>query len=114
MGKITLEKVVKQHWNNFSILSSLYSLSEKTEWDYKEHGAVIEALRRIDSTLEKKQNSEIKLYIADMSQYHIQLIVKHLCNLAEHVYYIEGKIDKKYLIYGYLFQKGEESRLKAI
>lgn len=49
-----------------------------------------------------------------MSQHHIQLIVKHLCNLAEHVYYIEGKIDNKCPIYGHLFQKGEESRLKAI
>lgn len=54
MEKITLEKVVKKHWDNFSILSALYSLSEKTEWDYKENGAVIEALRRTDSTLEKK------------------------------------------------------------
>ncbi|YCA42107.1 hypothetical protein M1E11_14925 [Bacillus sp. JZ8] len=114
MEKITLEKVVKKHWDNFSILSALYSLSEKAEGDYKEHGAVIEALRRTDSTLEKKPNSEIKLYIANMSQHHIQLIVRHLCNLAHHVYYIEGKIDKKYPIYGHLFQKREESCLKAI
>jgi hypothetical protein len=63
MGKITLEKVVKQHWNNFSILSSLYSLSEKTEWDYKEHGAVIEALRRIDSTLEKNKIAKLSFIL---------------------------------------------------
>ncbi|MBG9814273.1 hypothetical protein [Priestia endophytica] len=63
MGKITLEKVVKQHWNNFSILSSLYSLSEKTEWDYKEHGAVIEALRRIDSMLEKNKIAKLSFIL---------------------------------------------------
>ncbi|KYG30543.1 hypothetical protein [Priestia endophytica] len=63
MGKITLEKMVKQHWNNFSILSSLYSLSEKTEWDYKEHGAVIEALRRIDSMLEKNKIAKLSFIL---------------------------------------------------
>ncbi|RPK14909.1 hypothetical protein [Priestia endophytica] len=63
MGKITLEKVVKQHWNNFSILSSLYSLSEKTEWNYKEHGAVIEALRRTDSTLEKNKIAKLSFIL---------------------------------------------------
>ncbi|MGF9856887.1 hypothetical protein ACU3L3_09450 [Priestia endophytica] len=63
MGKITLEKVVKQHWNNFSILSSLYSLSEKTEWNYKEHGAVIEALRRIDSMLEKNKIAKLSFIL---------------------------------------------------
>ncbi|WP_268583712.1 hypothetical protein [Priestia endophytica] len=38
MEKITLEKVVKKHWDYFSILSALYSLSEKRSGIIKSMG----------------------------------------------------------------------------